>query len=49
MKLGMNFIQNNLRRSEAATCYHSPKADALNLDVAIPITFELNGKSFILN
>ena len=49
MKIGLNFIQNNLRRSEVATCYHSPKADALNLDVAIPIKFDLNNKLFILN
>jgi hypothetical protein len=48
MKIGLNFIYNNLRRSEKATCYHSPKADALNLDIAVPITFYLNNKEYII-
>lgn len=48
MKLGMNFIKDNNKLSERSTCYHSPLADSLNLDVAIPLTFKLGNTEYTI-
>lgn len=48
MKLGFNFIYKNIRRADYSTCFCSPKAAELKLDVRVPIKFNLNNKLFIM-
>lgn len=48
MKIGYNFIHKGERHSERSACYFSSYADALGLDVAIPISFKLNNKDYII-
>lgn len=48
MKIGLNFMYRGVKLSERATCYHSEMADNFNLDNGVPLTFNLNGKEYIM-
>lgn len=45
---GHKFIYNEETYSDNSACYYSKLADSLNLDVVIPITFELQGLTKII-
>ena len=49
MAVGSRFEMNNeLFTHCGSACYHSPKADSLELDVVVPLKFNLNNKEFII-
>lgn len=49
MAVGSKFIMDDeVYTNCGSACYHSRKADSLELDVAIPLTFKLCGEDFIL-
>lgn len=49
MAVGSKFIMNNeVITDQGTACYCSKLADSLELDIDIPITFNLNNKEFIL-
>lgn len=48
MKIGGKFIKDGTFFGDRTSCYHSPRADACNLDNAVPVRFTLSGKEFTI-